>query len=137
MLKIKKNPSARELRQFAGLWFPAFCGLVGWLVQTRAGLDSLAMAIWSLGALLAIAGLVRPAVIRPVFIGMMMAAFPIGWVVSHLVLAVVYYVVLTPIGLAMRVLGRDPMQRRRDPAAKSYWEERPAAMGTERYFRQF
>ena len=50
----------------------------------------------------------------------MFAVFPIGWVVSHLLLGVVYFLVLTPIGLTLRALGRDPLERRFDQSASSY-----------------
>jgi hypothetical protein len=67
----------------------------------------------------------------------MLAALPIGWTISHLVLGAVYYLVLTPIGLVMRLLGRDPMQRRFDRSAKSYWIERTPRTDPSRHFRQF
>ena len=59
-----------------------------------------------------------------IYLGMAYAAFPIGLVISHAILAAVYYAVLTPIGLLMHLVGRDPMRRRFDPQAESYWIER-------------
>ena len=50
--------------------------------------------------------------LRPLFIGLSAVTMPIGIVVSYTVLAVVFYGVLTPIGLVMRLFGRDTMQRR-------------------------
>ncbi len=67
----------------------------------------------------------------------MLAVAPVGWTVSQIVLGVVYYVVLTPIGLLMRGLGRDPMRRRIEPDAKSYWVERRVDRKPGDYFRQF
>ena len=55
-------------------------------------------------------------------------------IVSHVVLALLYYAVVTPTGLIVRALGRDPLRLRRDPQAVSYWIRRdppgpePAAM---------
>jgi hypothetical protein len=71
------------------------------------------------------------------YIGWMYLAFPIGWTVSHVLLAVTYYLVLTPIGLIMRAVGRDPMRRRLDPEAKSYWIEHRPDRDPSRYFRQY
>jgi hypothetical protein len=84
-----------------------------------------------------ILGWLVPAFMRLVFVGMSYVAWPIGFVVSHLVLAAVYYLVLTPVGLVMRLLGYDPMRRGFDREAASYWVERPAAAEPRRYFRQF
>ena len=50
---------------------------------------------------------------------------------------VIYYIVLTPIGLFLRLTGYDPMQRRFDRAAKTYWTPREQEEKTKRYFQQF
>ena len=67
----------------------------------------------------------------------MTAIFPIGWVVSHLAMAAVYYVAVTPIGLVMRLVGRDPMERQLDRERATYWVERTRDGDADRYFRQF
>jgi hypothetical protein len=137
MLEINRNPSPRELRQFAGLWFPAFWGVVGALVYRKADEPQIAVAIWLAALLLAVAGLVRPRLIRPVWLGMILAVYPIGWVVSHLLLAVIYYAVVTPLGLILRWWGRDALGRKFDRTAETYWTEHRQAPDLERYFRQF
>ena len=75
--------------------------------------------------------------LRIVFLLASYATFPIGFVVSYVILAVVYYLVLTPIGLVLRLTGYDPMQRRFDRNAKTYWTPREQEESTEQYFRQF
>jgi len=83
-------------------------------------------------------GWFSPRFLRLVFVGMSYAAFPVGFVVSHVVLAVVFYGVLTPIGLIMRIFGYDSMKRRFDADTDSYWVERdPSGTEPTRYFRQF
>ena len=74
---------------------------------------------------------------RPIYLGWMYAVFPIGWVISHTVLALTYYLVLTPIGLLMRGLGRDPMERRFDRDGETYWTPHEPSEDPARYFRQF
>jgi hypothetical protein len=74
---------------------------------------------------------------RFVFLTLSYAAFPIGFVVSHVILAIVYYLILTPIGLLVRAIGRDPMERRFDRDAESYWVVRQPIDDPGRYFRQF
>jgi ABC-type uncharacterized transport system permease subunit len=74
---------------------------------------------------------------RLVFVGMSYAAWPIGFVVSHVVLALVYYLVVTPIGLVMRMVGYDPMSRRSDGDGASRWVPRSGERKAESYFRQF
>ena len=82
-------------------------------------------------------GFVAPQAIRPVFTAWMVVAFPIGWVVSHVLLGAIFYLVFTPMGLVMRATGWDPMTRRFEPEAETYWIEREQFSDKERYFRQF
>ena len=56
---------------------------------------------------------------------------------GHVLLLLVFYGVVTPIGLVLRLAGRDPMHRKLDRAAATYWVRRPQPQGVERYFRQY
>jgi hypothetical protein len=58
-------------------------------------------------------------------------------VVSHVVLLLVFAVVVTPVALLLRLLGRDPLERRPDPRAATYWVDRKTEPDPRRYFRQF
>jgi hypothetical protein len=137
MIEINHNPSHRDLRQFAGIWFPAFCGVIGAILYFRFRLHTAAIVVWAVAAALGLLGLARPALIKPVFIGLMYLAFPIGYVMSHVLLGVVYYLLITPIALVMKLAGRDTMGRRFDPAATTYWVARKPVAQTDRYFRQY
>jgi len=133
---IPFDPPRATLRQFAGLWLAVFAGLACWqgLVrhhpQAAALLALLALAIGPIG-------LVRPGFIRPVFVAAMVAAFPIGWTVSQILLAVLYYGAFTPIGLVFRLIGRDALERKPQPGRASYWSPKPAPDTVRSYFRQF
>jgi hypothetical protein len=93
--------------------------------------------LWALAALSGILAAAAPEALRPLYIVLSVVGAPIGWLVSHVVLAVVYYGILTPIGLALRLCGRDPLRRKFDPQAPSYWVDRPPARNVKSYFRQF
>jgi hypothetical protein len=124
------------LRQFAGLWLAFFGGLAAWQGIARgriglaAGLAVLALVVGGLG-------LVRPALIRPIFVGWMVLAFPIGWAVSLVLLGLVYYGLFLPIGLVFRLAGRDALQLRPRTDAATYWTPHAAPADVRRYFRQF
>jgi Saxitoxin biosynthesis operon protein SxtJ len=66
----------------------------------------------------------------------MLTVLPLGWMLSHLLLAVVYYAVITPIGVGLRLIGRDLLALRADPKAKTYWHERTPSGDDRRYMRQ-
>jgi hypothetical protein len=135
LIEVNWNPDRRELKQFALLW-TGFFGLIGAYVLVRHG-ESTAAAVFGMLAALGIVGYVRPGVLRPVYILWMALAFPIGWLISHLLLMIVFYLAITPIGLVMRWLGRDPLERRLDRSAASYWTPHRTDDAPERYFKQY
>ena len=133
---IQFDPPRKTLRQFAGLWLVFFGGMALWqaLVRGHAGLASiLAVLALTIGPL----GLARPEWIRLIYVGWMVLAFPIGWTVSQVMLAVMFFGLFTPIGLVFRLLGRDPLHRARRPELESYWAPKPAPTDLRRYFKQF
>jgi len=69
--------------------------------------------------------------------GWMLGVLPIGWTISHVLLGVVFFGVITPVGLGLRLLGRDPLQCRADRGAETYWHARERADEPRRYMRQF
>jgi hypothetical protein len=82
------------------------------------------------------AGLFNRGIIRGAFVGLSFATYPIGVVVSHVVLALVYFLVLTPVGLTMRLFGHDPLRRGFDKDLDTYWQPRDEQRTTESYFKQ-
>jgi hypothetical protein len=137
VLQLNTNPPLRIVRQFAIVWLPLFCAIVAAVVWTRSQSLAATMIALAGGAASLLVGLARPAWMRPVFVGWTLAAFPIGWLVSHLILAMIFYLVMTPIGLALRLAGHDPLRRRLDRSAASYWIEYNPHSRVERYFRQY
>ncbi len=137
VLEINRDPSPKTLLSFGAL-LALFCGLVGALLYWRFDLPQAARIVWIAGLGLAVLYYAVPPLRRPIYLGWIYAAFPIGWLLSHLLLAVIYYLVLTPIALVMRLLvGRDALHRRFDSDAGSYWVEYRSSRDPKRYFRQF
>ena len=133
---ISFHPSSKTLRQFAGLWLVFFGGLACFQYLVRGNVPG-AIALAVLAVTVGIAGLAWPGAVRFVYVGWMVLAFPIGWTVSRLLLAALYFGVVTPIGVMLRLIGRDPLQLRRRAEVESYWTEKPAPADVRRYFRQF
>ena len=134
--RVNRQPSPRDLRWF-GLLLPVFVALVGAVVRWQFGAPAAALVIWSVGGALAAVYWLAPPLRRPILVGWMYAALPIGWTVSHLMMGVVYFVVVTPIGLLSRLVRGDTLHRRPDWDAPSYWIKRPQRSGMDRYLRQF
>ncbi len=136
MIDLDRTPSAGELRWF-GLLFALFTGVVGAIVLWQFESRTAATVVWAGGlSFAALYQLARPWRLT-LYRGWLRATFPIGWTVSTLVLAFCYYVVVTPIGLGLRLAGRDPLARQRKSSATSYWIERPRTRDRSHYFKQY
>jgi hypothetical protein len=120
------------LRQFG--WLLALVlAVAGWRIgPSRAGLTLQATA-----ALVFAVGSLWPAALRGIYLVLLVLTFPVGWALSRVLLAVVFYGLITPLALGFRLAGRDPLQRRADAAADTYWQPRPQPADARRYFRQF
>ena len=128
-----------RLMQLLGVLIPALFAAAGGAVLWGWADEKWAVAgtVWVLGALGAVLAWMWPTGGRLGYIGWVYAAYPIGWSISHLLLAIIYYLVVMPIGLAMRLVGYDPMRREFDAVATSYWIEHKPVEDVDRYFRQY
>ena len=136
IIEINRNPGKSELNWF-GLIFLSFLSLVGAVLWFKAGAHTAAKILWITAGAITVLYYAIPPMRRLLYLAWMYAAFPIGWVMSHLVLGIVFYLVFTPIGLILRLAGRDPMGRKSGRDQDSYWIEHDPHNRSERYFRQF
>lgn len=134
LLRINTCPSARQLLVFALAWL-VFVGLLGWAQWSKAR-PGVAFTCWALALGVPAVGAVWREGLRRLYVGLTYATYPIGFVVSSVVLVAIYYAVLTPMGLILRVCGHDPLQRRSGARADSYWHKRPGPRSPASYFRQ-
>src|SRR5215470_13016087 len=116
--------SEKMLRQFAALWIVFLGGAAAWrwlaLGEPRAAIVLAVLAV-TIGPL----GLLAPSLIRPIWVAWLVVAFPIGWVVSRVVLVVLFLFVITPVALVFRLRGRDLLQLRRPSERSTYWTPKP------------
>ncbi len=146
LVETKFRADVRTLRSF-GLICLCFFSIAGmWVYFRRTFLafefaDSAALkaaySLWGLSVYCGLFAVAYPRLVYPVYFVMMLVALPIGFVISHTILAVVYYGLFTPLGLVFRLMRRDALHRGFDEQSSSYWVERPKNRGHERYFRQY
>ena len=142
MIRVNFNPTERQLRQFgvaALFMLPLFAWLLrGWPgpATWQGGDTALVGGFASAGVVLATLGVVYPRALRFVYLGLTLVVFPIGLVVSELILLSVFALVFTPVALVFRLIGRDALDRtiRRD--SESYWRPKQSTSDPRDYFRQ-
>jgi len=137
MIEFDRHPPMRVLMLFGPA--PGVFGVVlGFVLGFGVGLGWWVFAgVAALGGLATGAFYAIPPIRRPMYVGWMLATVPASWVISHALLAAVYYLVLTPIGLVRRAMGKDPLSRAIRKDAPTYWVERTSTTDPTRYFRQF
>ena len=148
LVELNLNPDAKQLRQFGFIALGAFA-VIGAVVLWRGGLfglsfgeatQSVAYVLWGLGIMSALFSLLWPLANRALFVALVVLTFPIGLVVSHVVLALLFFGILTPVALLFRLIGRDALERKLDRERESYWTDLPEApenIDAKDYFRQF
>lgn len=136
LVKINWQPPEKVLREFSEFWL-FFLGMVFAPLSWWRGHDTAAVAFWIAAVIGRLVGVWRPGWLKPVFLGLTLVTFPIGWVISHAALAAIYFGIFTPVALVFRLIGRDALERRLDRSATSYWEAYNPNRGAARYFRQF
>ncbi|MFH1309964.1 MAG: SxtJ family membrane protein [Candidatus Omnitrophota bacterium] len=83
-------------------------------------------------------GILFPEKLKPVYKVFIKIAHVIGWVNTRVILLMVYYFIVTPIGVVMRVFGKDILDIKIDKTAESYWLKKPAKLSDkERLTKQF
>ncbi len=123
--------------QLLGVLIPGLCLAIGGSIKAGATEAVVAAVVCVLSVLAAAVIWSVPGVGRSIYVGWSLAAVPIGWTISHVAMVLTYYVVVTPLGLMMKLFGYDPMKRRYNPQSPTYWIEHPANADRSRYFRQF
>ena len=135
ILDLKLKATDNEARVFAGGQL-LLCLLIAWWLY-GGGHGTAAAMVLLISTVFCTVGMVRPPAIAWVYAGWMLITFPVGWVMSYVVASLVYFLVVTPIGLIVRVVGRDALGRTFEPESETYWVETPDRAESARYFRQF
>ncbi len=108
----------RELRKFGltmAVAFAVFGGLFLWRAKP----------VWpyffGIAGFFLIFGLLFPNLLTPIEWAWMKMAHLLGQVMTRLILTLTFYLVITPLGLIMKLSGKDPLHRQFDRSASTYW----------------
>lgn len=135
-IDLDLNPKPRALRTFGIAAAVVFGGLGAFAWQRGWIGDGPAYAAFAIGAFSLLCALAWPPGNRPLYVVLSIVAWPIGLVVSYLVLGALFFLVFTPVGLFFRLIGRDALRLRRPRTGATYWVPYERRGTLERYFRQ-
>jgi hypothetical protein len=106
------------LRKF-GLWVGGVFAVLGLFFLLRIK-TYYPYFLWP-GVALVLFGGLWPRALKWVYLGWMSAAFVLGFVVAHVILTLLFFLVFTPMGWVARLVGKDFLSLKLDRKAKSYW----------------
>jgi MFS family permease len=145
LVELNLNPDRKTLRQFGVIAFIGF-GILALLAYYEKlifafGLGSARLTVVGvmvgIGTLALFFSLVFPKANRFLYVGLTLLAFPIGFVLSYVIMGTLYFLIIGPIAILFRLFGRDSMHRGYDPNAPSYWTEAKPPRDKESYFHQY
>lgn len=116
-----REAGTREVRNF-GLLFAALGIFAGAFMAWKG--NSAAWVAFGLAVVFFCTGVFLPRVLAPVYRAWMRFAAVLAWLNTRLLLSVFFYLVVTPIGLVMRLVRKDLLQQKIDRTAASYWHKR-------------
>jgi len=145
LIDVNWNPDRKLLRSFALISFVVFLLLGIWIwfrhkflgfhFQIKTA-QITAIVFWFIAGSNLLLRFIAPSAIKPFYITLTAITLPIGYVLSHIIMAFVYYIIITPIGIILKLSGKDLLSRKIDPQTKSYWS--PASSSdSKKYFKQF
>ena len=137
LVEIKWQPKSKDLRSF-GLIALIATFVIALLLYILRGLGlQWTLPILLVGLVIFFCSLTSEKLTRIIYLGLTLLTAPIGLAVSLLLMAAFYFLLLTPIGLFFRLIGRDALRRKFEPNEKTYWLPRQSHKDPEQYFHQF
>ena len=137
LIEINWSPNHKELRKF-GIISLIASALIALLLYVLKGLGfQWAAIIFFVGLIIFVSSMISLKVTRGIYLGLILVTMPIGLLVSFTLMAIFYFLLLTPLGLLFRLMGRDSLGRKFDSNKNSYWIARRPPENLDRYFHQF
>lgn len=133
---LPKEASTKTLVSSAVIWgllLPA----AAWLFHYWGRFErTTAMAFTLVGVVLGVAQLI-PGFGEAVYLGILRFTAIFGYFIFRIMLTVVFFVMVTPMGLALRFAGKDPLELHLKPGTTPQWHEHARPGDARRYYRLF
>jgi hypothetical protein len=145
LIQLDLDPPQPLLRQFGFIACGAFallavCAWQQWLMfdmDLGAARAPIAGVLLTLGVVSLLFSLVAPRANWALYVGLSVVTYPIGFVLSYVIMGLLFYAIVAPTGLLMRLAGRELMPLGFARERASYWLESRPPRATDSYFKQF
>ncbi len=130
----------RDLRKFSltvGAAFVVLWAVFAYAVPYLFGKGKDLPILWQIGVALAVVGTLLPAVVKPIYYAWMTMALALGFVMTRVLLTIFFFLVMTPVALVFKLIGKDPLHRKLDREAESYWIEKQYLIEDRSRFEKF
>ncbi|MFH1503853.1 MAG: SxtJ family membrane protein [Candidatus Omnitrophota bacterium] len=125
----------KQLKEF-GLTVGVVLGLLGLLFLWRG--KGFYLYFLSISVFLILSGLIKPMLLKPIQKVWMGFAVVMGWFMSRVILVVLFFLVVAPIGIVFKLLRKDLLGVKIDKEVESYWvEKEDTVQDKSNYERQF
>jgi hypothetical protein len=122
--KIKMNPTNKEIRQFGAIFLIGF--LIIGAIMYHSGKILPAQRVWIMASAIGAWAIIFPGLAKPLYWLWMGIGVAIGSVMSRVVMALIFFLILTPLALFFRLKGRDALVRfKPKKPVDSYWTDHP------------
>jgi hypothetical protein len=99
--------------------------------------ESFQLFIYIAGSFISL-GFLVPIILKPIYLVWMIFAVILGWFMTRVILSLLFYLVVTPIGLVLRLLGKDLLELKKQEVQGSYWNLRDSRKEqNQNYEKQF
>ena len=139
--EVRELPAEpRDLRKFSvtvGIAFVLLWAVFAYALPYLIGRGGDLALLWQIGVALAVVGSILPAVVKPLFYAWMTMALVLGYVMTRVLLTIFFFLVLTPVGLVFKLIGRDALARKLDRDGESYWIRKEYLIDDRSRFEKF
>lgn len=137
LIEVNWRPNTKQLRSFGRIALIALA-VISLLLYLLKRLEiEWALAILGIGIIIFLLSIISLKAAKVIYLVLTLATLPIGLASGYVLLAAFYFLVLTPLAIVFRAIGRDALRLKSDPAAKSCWLSYHPPDRLERYFHQF
>lgn len=136
LVSLNLKPKKKILKDFGDVGM-AMLIVIGLIFFWRNIVEIRGLVVFCLVGLgLYTASRISTALVKPIYLTLIVVTFPIGWLISHLVMAIFYYGIITPVALFFKLKKRDALYRSYDPKATTYWFDHDKKRTQKDYFNQ-